>query len=215
MSTTHISPPTAADEAALPHSPPGAPVWAVASLYPVQGAWDEHDYLSLETNHLVEFEDGCVEFLSTPTKSHQLLSRHVFRELDQFVSSRRGGAVFYAPYRVRIRRGKYREPDVFFASTSRRLEERFADGADLVVEVVSQGDVSRDRDLIEKRAEYAAAGIPEYWIVDPEQQTITVLTLDGQQYRTHGEFKPGDTAASVLLPGFTVDVAACIAAVAN
>jgi Uma2 family endonuclease len=214
MSTAQISP-TTADDARPPRSPPGTPVWAVASLYPLQGEWDEHDYLALETNHLVEFEDGCVEFLPMPTKTHQLLSRYLFCLLDQYVSSRKLGVVFYAPYRVRIRRAKYREPDVFFAAANRRLEERFAHGADLVVEVVSQGDASRARDLVDKRTEYAAAGIPEYWIIDPEQQTITVLTLDGSAYRTHGEFKPGDAATSVLLPGFTVEVAPCFAAAAN
>jgi Uma2 family endonuclease len=83
------------------------------------------------------------------------------------------------------------------------------------MEIVSSRPQDRDRDLVEKRTEYAAAGIPEYWIIDPERQTITVLTLDGSEYRTHGEFKPGDAATSVLLPGFTVEVAPCFAAAAN
>lgn len=49
----------------------------------------------------------------------------------------------------------------------------------LVMEVVSGGPQDRKRDLVIKRAEYAAAGIPEYWIVDPESRRITVLTLVG------------------------------------
>ncbi len=47
-----------------------------------------------------------------------------------------------------------------------------------------------DRDLVEKREEYARAGIPEYWIVDPEQGQITVLALDGTGYAVHGS-SPG------------------------
>ena len=54
-------------------------------------------------------------------------------------------------------------------------------------------------------------GIPEYWIVDPELGQITVLTLDGQTYAVHGEFKRGEQATSKLLPGFSVDVAAAFA----
>ncbi|MBI3463073.1 MAG: Uma2 family endonuclease, partial [Planctomycetes bacterium] len=76
----------------------------------------------------------------------------------------------------------------------------------LVMEVVSEGAESRKRDLETKRREYAAAGIPEYWIVDPEEQKVTVLTLDGGTYRVHGEFRPGETATSVLLRGFAVAV---------
>jgi Uma2 family endonuclease len=82
------------------------------------------------------------------------------------------------------------------------------------MEIVSGSKVDRERDLIEKRSDYAQAAIPEYWIVDPETETITVLTLPAGQteYAVHGEFKPGQQATSKLLDGFTVDVAACFAA---
>jgi Uma2 family endonuclease len=56
------------------------------------------------------------------------------------------------------------------------------------------------------KLEYAAAGIPEYWIVDPEQSTIRVLALDGDKYRLHGEFGRGQKATSVLLAGFEIQV---------
>ena len=59
-----------------------------------------------------------------------------------------------------------------------------------------------------KREEYAQAGIPEYWIVDPELDQITVLTLDGQS--VHGEFKRGERATSKRLPGFGVDVTSAL-----
>jgi Uma2 family endonuclease len=71
---------------------------------------------------------------------------------------------------------------------------------------------NRQRDLIEKRQAYAQAGVSEYWIVDPETETVTVLALDGAEYRVHGEFKSGDSATSVLLPGFAVEVSAVFAA---
>jgi Uma2 family endonuclease len=79
------------------------------------------------------------------------------------------------------------------------------------MEVVSADKSGRD--LVEKRAEYAAAGIPEYWIVNPLHCTITVLTLEGVTYREHGVFAPGARATSVLLAGFAVDVRAAFAAV--
>jgi Uma2 family endonuclease len=51
-----------------------------------------------------------------------------------------------------------------------------------------------------------------YQIVDPQERRIIVLTLDGDEYRVHGEFGPGETASSVLLPGFSVSVGAVLAA---
>ena len=61
---------------------------------------------------------------------------------------------------------------------------------------------------MKKRADYPEGGILEYWIVDPRDDTITVLTLKGDAYVEHGVFPRGATATSALLEGFTVDVAA-------
>jgi len=65
-----------------------------------------------------------------------------------------------------------------------------------------------ERDLVEKRGDYAEAGIPEYWIVNPETETITVLRLEDTAYAEHGLVGRDAEATSVLLPGFTVSVAA-------
>ena len=86
-----------------------------------------------------------------------------------------------------------------------REHDAYFDGADLVIEVVSDDDP--DRDLVTKRREYAQAGIAEYWIVEPQVETITVLRLDRDQYVEHGRFGRGAAAASALLPGLSVDVA--------
>lgn len=81
-------------------------------------------------------------------------------------------------------------------------------GADLVMEVVSPDDGSRTPDLVKKKEEYAKADIPEYWIVDPDEQHIRVLKLEAGEYVEGSPFHPGDAAASNLLPGFEVDVTA-------
>jgi Uma2 family endonuclease len=75
--------------------------------------------------------------------------------------------------------------------------------------VVSDDD--RRRDLQTKRSEYARAQIPEYWIVDPQQEEITVLVLSNDRYEVHGTFTKRQQATSHLLPGFTIDVASALA----
>ena len=81
-----------------------------------------------------------------------------------------------------------------------------------MMEIPSPGKENRDRDFIKKRRLYAKAKIPEYWIIDPEKERITVLTLSGSRYRVHGVFKSGERALSLELPGFELDVAAVFAA---
>jgi Uma2 family endonuclease len=191
----------------------GRPAWEIACLYPDQGYWEESDYLSIGTNHMIEFDNGFIEVLPMPTWFHQRLVRYLFKLLEANVVDHGTGEVLFAPLPVRLWPAKYREPDLVFISSSRaRRGGKFPEGADLVVEVVSEGAPARERDLVRKRDEYAQAGIAEYWIVDPEEHRITVLTLDGQTYRTHGEFGGGTVATSILFPDFSVSVDAVFAA---
>ena len=181
--------------------------WEIARLFPAQGHWSEEEYLALDTNHLIEFSLGRLEILPMPTQSHQLRVIALFELLRNFVRKEELGTVLLAPMRVQLWPGKFREPNILFMSTQNddRRSDRFWEGADLVMEVVSPDDPERDK--VTKRREYAQAEIPEYWIVDPADASITVLTLQGQEYALHGEFVSGETATSVLLNRFTVEVA--------
>ena len=215
MSTTSTStavPQTASTnrEAAweVPVSRRGTPTWEMALRFPHQGEWTEEEYLNLDTNRLVEFTDGVLEFLPMPKPSHARLSRYLSDLLRAHVLSKNLGDVFWAPISVRVGPKKLREPDVVYLSHERIPQEDVPpNGADLVIEIVSGGSQHRNRDYHEKRADYAEAGIPEYWIVDPETETITVLVLSGAEYGVQGEYTPGTTVSSSLLPGFKVDVA--------
>jgi len=66
----------------------------------------------------------------------------------------------------------------------------------LVVEVVSPGQLQRDRDYVAKRHQYEDLGIPEYWIVDPEDQSVTLLKLQNGGYREVGVFRGSDRITS-------------------
>lgn len=190
------------------------PAWEVAYLFPPQGYWSEAEYIRLDNSatRRIELVDGRIEVLTVPTELHQLIVAFFYKALDKFVSERKLGLVLFAGLRVRLRLGEIREPDVVFmrAENAARRGEDFWHGADLVMEVVSASAQDRKRDLEEKRAAYARAGIPEYWILDPEQQQILVLRLEGEQYVSHGEFKSGDRAHSATLAGFTLDVVAAL-----
>ncbi len=177
-------------------------------LKPLQGLWTQAQYLRL-TDHSrlpLEFTDGHLEALPMPTDRHQAISQFLFLALLPLVGTL-GGKVHYAPLRLRIREGKFREPDLLLvrdANDPRRRNDYWR-GADLVVEIVGPDDPERDTRI--KRGDYAEAHIPEYWVVNPLDETITVLTLAGDAYTEHGVFHRGERADSVGLSGFTASVA--------
>lgn len=177
------------------------PAWDVATLFPRQGAWSEHEYLHLTntTNRLVELSEGHVEVLPVPTQYHQLVVLALYRLLFQVVRTRALGTLLVAPLRVRLWEGKFREPDLVFmlAQHDQRRHDDYWQGADLVVEVVST--FHPERDLVTKREEYARAGIAEYWIVHLQDETVTVLYLHDNHYVQHGHFERGMVITSVVL----------------
>jgi len=176
-------------------------------LLPSQGQWSEDAYLWLtdSTNKLIEFTDGQLEVLPMPTDNHQAIADLLFSKLKELLDAK-GGKVRFAPLRLRIREGKFREPDLLAHLSARdeRRQNRYWLGADLVVEIVSEDDPNRD--IVEKRKDYAEGKVPEYWIVNPLDETITVLTLGKKSYRKHGVFRRKERMTSLLLPDFSVEV---------
>ena len=202
--------------------PPGAAALTQAELddllqqvAPRQGRWREEDYLWLTdcTSRRIELTDGHVEILPMPTDEHQCMLAHLNEVLRGFVRDR-GGKVLFAPLRLRVREGKFREPDLVLLrdAADPRRQSRFWLGADLAVEIVSPD--RPERDLVDKRSDYAEARIPEYWIVDPRTETLTVLALRGAAYVEHGAFPRGARAESATFDGLTVDVGAIFDAAA-
>jgi len=176
-------------------------------LAPLQGLWTEQQYLRLteQTNHLIEFTDGSIEVLPMPTSRHQTILLLLYERFKTAVQPI-GGKVLVAPLRLRLRPGKFRDPDILLLRSAGdpRYQDAFWLGADLVIEVVSPDRPERDTE--EKVRDYAEAGIPEYWIVNPLDETVTVLTLEEQAYALHGIFHRGQRAISKLLDGFGIEV---------
>ena len=183
----------------------------VADVIREEGSWSEEEYFDLDEGCLLEFTHGNVEVLPMANPSHQRIVSFLFRLLHEFVMSRGLGDVLVAPMPVRIGSKKYREPDIAFLSDDHvDLEEAECwAGADLVVEVVSPGDPKRD--LVQKRKEYAKAGISEYWIVQPQEFVVLVLNLKGRSYHER-RFQLGDVATSQRLAGFQIAVSELFAA---
>jgi Uma2 family endonuclease len=115
------------------------------------------------------------------------------------------GHVWVAPGDVELSVHNVVQPDVFFVVQSRMgIAKRFLQGQpDLAIEVVSPG--SRVRDYVAKRVLYEAAGVTEYWIVDPMRRAIEVLTLESSRYVSINH--DDGIARSSVVPGVAIDIA--------
>jgi Uma2 family endonuclease len=194
---------TAVEELVMLHRPSGQEI----EIDSLQGLWTVEQYLKLSNaaRHLVEYSDGHIEVLPLPTRYHQAISLFLLLKLLPFIQAC-GGAVYYAPLRVQVRQGKFREPDLLLVvdKDDPRARDEYWTGADLVMEIVSPDDPKRDTQ--QKPLDYAEAGIPEYWIVNPIDATISVLVLDGDSYNTAAVYTRDERATSTLLEGFSVSV---------
>lgn len=181
----------------------------VLEILPAQGQWSGDDYLWLtdHTPRLVELSDGYIEELPMPTDQHQTIVLYLYELMAAFLRPL-GGKILVAPLRLKIRERTFREPDIVLlrSADDPRRQNRFWLGADMVVEIVSPDNP--ERDFVDKRRDYAHIRVPEYWIVNPQDETITVLRLAGSAYVEHGLFGRGARATSVVLDGFGVSVGA-------
>jgi Uma2 family endonuclease len=120
----------------------------------------------------------------SPTTQHQRLVFLLARIIADFVDEHRLGMVLPGPVDVRLGVHTVVVPDLLFVRTERLeiIKSAFVEGApDLIVEVASPS--TRGRDAVQKAAAYAEAGVPEYWLPDPETRTFRMLVLHDGVYR--------------------------------
>jgi len=157
-----------------------------------------------------EWVNGEVIVHMPPKTRHQVIAGFLHALLKFFVDFFRLGEVLTAPFEMKLSpHGPAREPDILFVAREhldRLTEDRLAGPADLVVEVLADDSVTRDR--VKKFYEYQATGVREYWVVDPRpgQEGADFWVLDEQ-----GIYRPvpiGDEGIyrSTVLPGFWLRV---------
>ena len=181
----------------------------LADNQPLRMSYEEFLAWADEDVH-AEWVNGEV-IVQMPTKEeHQRIVEFLALLLGLFVRIFRLGRILFAPFEMRaVEDGPSREPDLLFISHEHRsllTRERLAGPADLVVEVVSDDSVYRDR--VDKFDEYEAAGVREYWIVDPRpgRQRADFWILDHSGRYRAGQISEDGVYHSTALPGFWLRV---------
>ena len=154
-----------------------------------------------------EVLEGDLAVSPSPNRKHQRVVHH----LHTWFTAReeaQDGQVYVAPFDVVLDDSNVTEPDLLFILTEHLhiIKEANVQGApDLIVEVLSPS--TRERDLGVKAHLYARFGVPEYWVVDPDVETLTVYHLTPDGYEVAGPFRSGETIHSTLFPNTPLNVA--------
>jgi Uma2 family endonuclease len=167
-----------------------------------------HFYEIVEENKKMEFINGEIIFHSPVRLQHNRSTGLLYKLLETFVSKHQLGFVGIEKIMISLSRNDY-EPDVCFFGNekAKSFEPRQAQfpSPDFVVEFLSDSTDKNDREI--KFQDYAAHGVAEYWIVDPEKQIVEQYVLENERYELSVKAKDGEIGSAVL-PEFKIQIRA-------
>lgn len=171
------------------------------------------DYQALPESMSARYEllDGDLLMVPAPTVTHQRISRNLEFILLQFVRAHGLGEVFDSPIDVVFGAGDDREiaqPDILFVASAQShiITPKEIQGAPaLIVEILSER--TKTRDLNYKKVLYGRYGVREYWIVDPDGQTVAVYTLGAGGFALAQNYSRTGILTSAILPGLRIPLA--------
>lgn len=177
--------------------------------WPPPGQWTYEDYCRLpEDGMRYEIIEGVLYMSPAPITKHQRVSMKLAVRFENFAEKHDAGIVMHAPLDVIL--AKFAtpvQPDIVFIAKKRRsiIKEKFVEGApDILVEILSPSNWHVDRG--KKAQVYAKSGVREYWIVDPEAETIELYVRRKRAYALVGKYRAGEIVRSETLLGLKVKV---------
>lgn len=171
------------------------------------------DYLTWDEDERIEIVDGKPVMQGTPSRKHQKVSEEIFFQLRQYLEGKQC-EVYHAPFAVRLFEREEDtpdeiktvvEPDIVVVCDKNKLDEKGCKGApDMVVEILSPATAKRDKFV--KLHLYRRAGVKEYWIVDPIEQSVQVFELEGTNYNPTAFYNKDDIAKVNALDGCFIEL---------
>ena len=161
--------------------------------------YTEDDYYSLPENIRAELINGQIYYMSAPSRMHQEILGFIFKKIAYYIDEKRGDCKVYpAPFAVKLFEDNSKtvvEPDISVICDLNKLTDRGCTGApDWIIEIVSPANSSHD--YVYKLNLYMNAGVKEYWIVNPTEQTVYVYVLEKEKFKARpytfrDRIKPG------------------------
>jgi Uma2 family endonuclease len=150
-----------------------------------------------------EIIDGEHYVTASPITRHQRISRRLVVAFQAYLDAHPRGEVFHAPFDVVMSFRDVVVPDLIYVSHARAhlvTAKNLQGSPDLAIEILSPSTRSRDERL--KRDLYERVGVEEYWLVDPDHNTLTIYRRQGTRFRPPETFGTSAIVSTPLLPGF-------------
>lgn len=168
------------------------------------------EFLALpEDGRHYELIEGELVLNPAPVPRHQWIIGNVYYALRSYFESHGGGRAYLSPVDVVLSSENVLEPDIVVLTADRMSlvgPKNLQGPPDIAIEVLSEG--SRRKDEVTKKRLYERFGVDEYWIADPETETIKVYRRAGDTFDRAIETstEAGGVITSPVLPGFALDV---------
>lgn len=163
------------------------------------------DIYALPDGERAELIDGKIYYMAPPSRTHQKISWKLHQTIANYIDGKDGKCeVYAAPFAVFLNKDdiNYLEPDISVICDQSKLDEKGCHGApDWIIEIVSQS--SKPRDYMTKLFKYRAAGVREYWIVDPDKQMVMVYGFEKDIVE---QYNFGEDVPVGIYDGFTIKV---------
>jgi Uma2 family endonuclease len=175
---------------------------------PPQGQWTYREYAALpDDGNRYEVVCGVLYMAPSPNAWHQKASMAISYRLYTAIQLAGLGEVYAAPFDVILDPKTTVQPDVLVVLKEHldRVSTEGVFGApDLVVEIASPSTARHD--LREKYDAYATAGVPEYWVVNPDARTVELFMLKDGTYNSLGIFSGPAVLPSQIVPNWKVKI---------
>lgn len=168
-------------------------------------AYTIEDIYALPEGQRAELIDGEIYYMAPPNTKHQMLVSEIHYQIKDYMKHNHGACdVFPAPFAVFLSKNdkNYVEPDISVICDKDKITEKGCQGApDWIIEIVSSS--SRKMDYYKKLLKYRTAEVREYWVVDPDKNTVTVYNFESDNME---EYSFGEDVPVGIYKGFTIKV---------
>jgi Uma2 family endonuclease len=172
--------------------------------------WKEFREMEVDDDdHFIyELIDGILMKRTSPSLQHQRVSRRLSEMLGAFLKANPIGEYFPAPTDVSLDAHTGIVPDISFVSNERAFiidnDDYIAGAPDLIIEIISPGNIKRDR--VDKKNLYERFAVKEFWLIDPANRSVEVYLMEGDAYQLHALEEGEGKVVSTVINGFVLEV---------
>ncbi|MEO6168263.1 MAG: Uma2 family endonuclease [Chitinophagales bacterium] len=168
--------------------------------------WTLQEYYKTPEGVYFEIIHGIKYMAPSPFKIHQQVSRDLSYLLITYTRKYDLGEILQAPLDVVLADDTVVQPDLIYISKDNKLiqGDTIKGTPDALMEIISAGSVKKDREI--KMKLYCEAGVPEYWLIEPDHRSVEIYHLENGLYKRYCYAAESGQVTSIAIAGFVLNV---------